>query len=91
MEILSRDFENQLKNEVLAMVSEFLAEKGKAKPRLFGIVSKKELKEELGIRDKTIQKWEEHGLKRYIPPIEATRTIFYRVDDVLMFLGIKQK
>jgi len=35
------------------------------------------------------QKWEEAGLRRYQPPLEDTRKIYYRVSDVLKFLGVE--
>lgn len=89
MEILSREFEHSLESKVLDVVSQFLQRKEKTKPRLLGIISRKELKEELGIENATIKRWEERGLKKYTPPVEDARTIFYKVDDVLVFLGVK--
>ena len=47
-----------------------------------------ELKEELGIGDKTLTKWEGAGLPQYIPPIEDTRKAYYKISDVLKFLGV---
>ena len=52
------------------------------------MISKVELKEELGIGDKTLTKWECAGLPQYIPPIEDTRKVYYKVSDVLKFLGV---
>ena len=52
------------------------------------LISKVELKEELGIGDKTLTKWECAGLPQYIPPIEDTRKVYYKVSDVLKFLGV---
>ncbi len=52
------------------------------------LISKVELKEELGIGDKTLIKWEGAGLPQYIPPIEDTRKAYYKISDVLKFLGV---
>ena len=47
----------------------------------------KQLKEELEIDYNTLKRWERAGLKRFTPPIEDTRKVFYRIDDILIFLG----
>ena len=46
-------------------------------------------KTELGIDYNTLRRWEDNGLPRYIPPLEDTRKVFYRVTDILQFLGVK--
>ncbi|HEM4500925.1 TPA: XRE family transcriptional regulator, partial [Streptococcus suis] len=48
-----------------------------------------QVKDELGIKDKTLKRWEDNGLRRYQPPLEDTRKIFYRVSDILVFLGVE--
>lgn len=47
-----------------------------------------QVKEELGIKSKTLARWEKAGLKRYRPPLEDTRKVFYKVSDILIFLGV---
>ena len=47
----------------------------------------KQLKDELDIKDNTLKRWEENGLKRYQPPLEDTRKAYYKVSDILIFLG----
>ena len=37
----------------------------------------------------TIEKWEMNGLKSFMPPLEETRTKFYKVTDILSFLGVE--
>ena len=59
----------------------------KFEPPLLGLISKTRLKKELELTDKTLDKWEENGLKRYQPPLEDTRKVYYRVSDTLIFLG----
>ena len=50
------------------------------------ILTQKELLSILKISPNTLKSWENTGLKRLEPPIEGTRTVFYRMDDVLTYL-----
>lgn len=87
---LSKESENSLKMELLDLVADFLKSYTKPKPRLLGLMTQKQVLEELGIGYLTLQRWERLGLKRYIPPVEDTRTVFYKVDDILVFLGVEK-
>lgn len=51
------------------------------------ILTQKELLSILKISPNTLKSWENTGLKRLEPPIEGTRTVFYRMDDVLTYLN----
>ncbi|EQC72755.1 phage protein [Streptococcus sp. HSISS3] len=42
----------------------------------------------LQISPNTLKSWESKGLKRLEPPIEGTRTIYYKMEDVIDFLTI---
>lgn len=84
---LSRESENSLKMEVLKLVSGFLKSYTKPKPKTLGLITQDELQTELNIKYGTVKRWEDAGLKRYMPPIEGTLTVFYKIDDVLLFLG----
>ena len=53
-----------------------------------GIVTQKELLKILQISPNTLKSWENKGLKRLEPPIERTRTIYYKLKDVIDFLTI---
>ena len=53
-----------------------------------GIVTQKELLKILPISPNTLKSWENKGLKRLEPPIEGTRTIYYKLEDVIGFLTI---
>lgn len=53
-----------------------------------GIVTQKELLKILQISPNTLRSWENKGLKRLEPPIEGTRTIYYKLEDVIGFLTI---
>lgn len=45
--------------------------------------------DELGLKYNTLRRWEEAGLKRYQPPVEDTRKVYYRISDILAFLGVE--
>ena len=53
------------------------------------ILTQKELLSLLKISPNTLKSWENTGLKRLEPPIEGTRTVFYRMEDVLTYLTPK--
>ncbi|HEM4972393.1 TPA: XRE family transcriptional regulator [Streptococcus suis] len=86
---LSRESEQDLTHGLLDIVGKYLEGREKVKPRILGLMTSEQLKDELDIEYKTLQRWEKHGLKRYQPPLEDTRKIFYRVSDILIFLGVK--
>lgn len=86
---LSKESEHALTHGLLAIVEKYLEAREKVKPRVLGLISSEELKDELGIGYGTLKKWEDNGLKLYQPPIEDTRKIFYKVSDVLKFLGVE--
>lgn len=52
-----------------------------------GILNQKELLAQLNISPNTLKSWEKLGLKRLEPPIEGTRTIYYKTNDVVQFLA----
>ena len=86
---LSKESEESLKMEVLNLVSGFLKSYTKPKPKTLGLITQDELLADLSVSFNTLQRWEQAGLKRYMPPIEGTRTVFYKIDDVLLFLGVE--
>ena len=50
------------------------------------IVTQKELLTILQISPNTLKSWEKTGLKRLEPPIEVTRTVYYKMQDVIDYL-----
>ncbi|NYS33611.1 hypothetical protein HZZ02_07530 [Streptococcus danieliae] len=90
MNLLSHEIEIALKMEILTLVKNYLESYERKRNRKTGLISQKELIEELEISYQTLTRWEKAGLKRYQPPLEDTRTVFYRESDVLMFLGIER-
>ena len=85
---LSKESENSLNQGILKLVADFLKVSKQPTPRQLGLMTPRQIKEELGITDRTLQRWERAGLRRYQPPVEDTRKVFYRVSDILIFLGV---
>lgn len=85
---LSKESENDLTNRISTVVENYLAGRERPKPRLTGLMSAQEAMDELDIKYKTLQKWENAGLRRYQPPLEDTRKVYYKVTDILKFLGV---
>lgn len=86
---LTAQSETDLKTGILELIGDYLEAREKVKPRALGLITAEQLKDELDIEYKTLQRWEKNGLRRYQPPIEDTRKIFYRVSDILIFLGVE--
>lgn len=87
---LTAQSETDLKTGILELIGNYLEAREKVKPRVLGLITAEQLKDELGIKNKTLKRWEDNGLRRYQPPIEDTRKIFYRVSDILIFLGVEK-
>ena len=51
-----------------------------------GLYTQKDLLNLLQISPNTLKSWEEKGLKRLEPTIEGTRTVYYKLENVLQFL-----
>ena len=50
------------------------------------ILTQKEVLKVLSISPNTLKSWVRKGLPRLEPPIEGTRTVYYKRDDILKFL-----
>ena len=86
---LSRESEQDLAHGILEVVERYLEVHKKVPQRLTKLISRIELKEELKISDNTLSKWESQGLRRYQPPDEGSRMIYYLVTDIWKFLGVE--
>lgn len=86
---LSKESEHDLTHGLLEIVEKYLEGREKVQPRALGLITVQQMKEELGVEYKTLKRWEDNGLRRYQPPLEDTKKIFYRVSDVLKFLGVE--
>ena len=85
---LSKESEHDLTTRISTVVENYLAVRERPKPRLTGLMSAQEAMDELDIKYKTLQKWESAGLRRYQPPLEDTRKVYYKVSDIFKFLGV---
>lgn len=56
------------------------------KQKSSNIVTQKELLSILQISPNTLKSWEKTALKRLEPPIEGTRTVYYKMEDVIKYL-----
>ena len=88
---LSKESEHDLTHGILEVVEKYLEVRDRIKPRVTGLISAQEAMDELDIKYKTLQKWEEAGLRRYQPPLEDTRKIYYRISDLMKFLGVENE
>ncbi|HEM4334079.1 TPA: XRE family transcriptional regulator [Streptococcus suis] len=86
---LTAQSEADLKTGILELIENYLVAREMVKPRATGLITAQQLKSELDIEYKTLKRWEDNGLRRYQPPIEDTKKIFYRVSDILIFLGVE--
>ena len=73
----------ELLNALIAII-----QKGIDNNSSHGIITQKELLKILQISPNTLKSWENRGLKRLEPPIEGTRTVYYKMGDVIDFLTI---
>ena len=63
-----------------------LMQKQEVTQKHVSILTQKELLSILKISPNTLKSWEKTGLKRLEPPIEGTRTVYYKMEDVLTYL-----
>lgn len=85
---LSKESEQDLTQGVLELVGNYLEVREQTQPRLLGLITAQQIKDKLGIKAKTLKRWEDNGLRRYQPPLEDTRKHYYKVSDILIFLGV---
>lgn len=89
MALLSNETETSLKMELLETVDKYLKARNKALPHITGLMTAQQVMTELDIKYKTLQRWEKAGLRRYKPPLEDARKVYYRVSELLKFLGVE--
>ena len=79
----------EIQIKILEPLERYLKSHEKIPPRIIGLISAKRVQEELDIKYLTLQKWEKAGLRRYQPPLEDTRKIYYKISDIWKFLGVE--
>ena len=83
METIKLNRIEELLNTIITIIQKELQTKNS-----YGIITQKELLKLLQISPNTLKSWENKGLKRLEPPIERTRTVYYKMEDVIEFLTI---
>lgn len=83
METIKLNRIEELLNTIITIIQKELQTKNS-----YGIITQKELLKLLQISPNTLKSWENRGLKRLEPPIEGTRTVYYKMGDVIDFLTI---
>lgn len=78
--------ENQQLVRIEEMINLLLVLIQKQSHKHLPILTQKELLQELQISPNTLKKWEKRGLQRLEPPFEGTRTVYYKLSDVVDFL-----
>ncbi|HFI0587195.1 TPA: XRE family transcriptional regulator [Streptococcus suis] len=53
-----------------------------------GLVTRQKVMKDLDLKDETLRKWEDAGLKRWQPPFEKTSKIYYKETDIERFLTV---
>lgn len=71
----------QLLNSLVLLTQQY-----QNKYKSMNIVTQKDLISILQISPNTLKSWENTGLKRLEPPIEGTRSVYYKLEDVINYL-----
>lgn len=74
----------QIEQTLNALVS--IIQNQQEKQKNLSILTQKDLLTILQISPNTLKSWEKTGLKRLEPPIEGTRTVYYKMEDVINYL-----
>ena len=88
MGTFSHEFEQGLLDRI-DVVTDKKLELEKRLQKQTGLISSKELKEELDITGATLTNWVKLGLKVYQPPFESSKKQYFRVSDVINFLTVR--
>ena len=91
MHILSEEYQYELAQGVVSIVENAIKARSKYDNKQLGLMTAQQAMDELGLKYNTLRRWEEAGLKRYQPPVEDSRKVYYRISDILAFLGAKTK
>lgn len=89
MHVLSEEFEDKLLRIIDNRFEDFLKAISKHDNKQLDLISAQKVQDELGVSYNTLRRWEEAGLKRYQPPVEDSRKVYYRISDILAFLGVE--
>ena len=88
MQVFSEAYQKELAQGAVSVLDKVLEGYSKLDKHQLGIITAQQVMDELEVSYNTLKRWEEAGLKRYQPPVEDTRKVYYRVSDILAFLGV---
>ena len=88
MQVFSEEYQKELAQGVISVLDKALEGYSKLDKPQLGLITAQQAMDELGLKYNTLRRWEEAGLKRYQPPVEDTRKVYYRISDILAFLGV---
>ncbi len=93
MNIFDKEFIKTLARDIarpiLEAIQDFIKQEDDKKHSQIGLIPQSIVLKELDIDWGTLDKWEDVGLKRYEPPIENTRKVYYDRDEIRKFLSLK--
>ena len=89
MQVLSEAYQKELAQGAVSVLDKVLEGYSKLDKHQLGIITAQQVMAELEVSYNTSKRWEEAGLKRYQPPVEDSRKVYYRISDILAFLGVE--
>lgn len=87
MSTFSDEFERELLHNIDKHLENRL-ELAKEQDNKLDLITRSEVVDELGITSGTLERWERLGLKRYQPPLERAKRVYYRKSDIYDFLTV---
>lgn len=87
MQLLSREAELEL----LETIDSHLKKRCELEKELLerlDLIPTAEVEEKLQVSSTTLRRWENNGLKRYQPPFENSKKVYYRASDLYKFLTV---
>jgi uncharacterized conserved phage related protein len=88
MQVLSEEYQKELAQGAVSVLDKVLEGYSKLDKHQLGLITAQQAMDELEVSYNTLKRWEEAGLKRYQPPVEDTRKVYYLKRDILAFLGV---
>ncbi len=88
MQVFSEEYQKELAQGAVSVLDKVLEGYSKLDKHQLGLITAQQAMDELEVSYNTLKRWEEAGLKRYQPPVEDTRKVYYLKRDILAFLGV---
>lgn len=88
MQVFSEEYQKELAQGAVSVLDKVLEGYSKLDKHQLGLITAQQAMDDLEVSYNTLKRWEEAGLKRYQPPVEDTRKVYYLKRDILAFLGV---